>query len=100
VIIAFGVYYFGDKYSRSSFRRYLKDYFSRNPFNFAQHMELTKQIGRAFGIDSSPDDSIETYVAKVMRALGLDPMNPVVTEESKRTRRLREMAPLPGRQEP
>lgn len=90
---AFGVYVGGTFYSRRSFRKYLREYFRANPFNFAQNIGLTKQIGKAFGIMSQPDESVERYIAKVMRALGLDPKSPVLQEVPPRTQRLREMAP-------
>lgn len=96
VAVAFGVYLGGTVYSRRSFRRYLREYFKSNAFNFSQNMELTKQIGKAFGIASHPDESIERYIAKVMRALGLDPKSPVLTPMPPRHQRLREMAPLPA----
>ena len=100
MLIAFSIYYFGDKYSRRSFRRYLKDFFRRHPYNFGQNIEMTKQIGKVFDIPSDPDETVEAYVVKVMRALGLDPRNPPKgDEESQRRRRLREMAPqMPGQQ--
>ncbi len=92
VAVAFGIYLAGLVYSRRSFRRYLREFFQANPFNFSQNMELTKQIGKAFGIAPAPEQSVEQYVAKVMRALGLDPKKPPFVA---RTQRLREMAPLP-----
>ncbi|PIE25022.1 MAG: hypothetical protein CSA62_01600 [Planctomycetota bacterium] len=99
LLLAFSIYYFGDKYSRRSFRRYLKDFFRRHPYNFAQNIEMTKQIGQLFDVPSDSEETVEAYVVKVMRALGLDPLNPPKgDEESQRRRRLREMAPqMPGK---
>jgi hypothetical protein len=100
MLISFCVYYFGDKYSRRSFRRYLKDFFRAHPYNFAQNVEVTKQIGRVFDLEGKPEETVEAYVIRVMHALGLDPQNPPQgDEESQRRRRLREMAPqMPGQQ--
>ena len=95
ITVAFGVYVVGTLYSRRSFKRYLCEFFQKHPFNFVQNMEMTKQIGKFFGIQSSPEDSVELYVAKVMVALGLDPRRPPEEELSTRSRRLRQMAPLP-----
>jgi len=95
VTVAFSVYFIGTQYSRRSYRKHLRNFFHKHPFDFIQNMDLTKQVGRALGIHSSPDDSIEMYATKVMLALGIDPKNPPVDEISHRSRRIREMAPLP-----
>ncbi|MAE75547.1 MAG: hypothetical protein CMJ85_01605 [Planctomycetes bacterium] len=95
VAVACGVALGGTLYSRRSFRHYLREFFHQNPFPFAQNMELTKQIGKAFGIPTQPDESVERYVARVMLALGLDPKAPVLDPVPHRKQRLREMAPLP-----
>ncbi|MFQ5506288.1 MAG: hypothetical protein ACE5F1_16085 [Planctomycetota bacterium] len=95
VTVAALVYFVGQLYSRRSFRRYLCDFFQQHSFNFIQNMEMTKQIGKAFGILPAPEDSVEVYVAKVKRALGLRPTKPPSEDVSKRSRRIREMAPLP-----
>ena len=96
VAFAVGVWLVGMVYSRRAFRRYLQEFFQAHPFNFHQNIELTKQVGKAFGVHSQPDESVEHYVASVMRALGLDPKGPVIEPMAPRTQRLREMAPLPA----
>lgn len=93
VCFATGVWLVGNVYSRRSFQRYLGEFFSQHDFNFHQNIELTKQMGKAFGITTSPDESVEQYVAKVMRALGLDPRGTKSVEENIARQRLREMAP-------
>ena len=97
VLVAFAsaIYLFGAKYSRHSFRKYLIQFFQRHPYDFLLNIDVTKQIGKAFGIAGSPEDSVELYVAKVMLALGLDPTKPRSDLEEQPAQRLREMAPLP-----
>jgi hypothetical protein len=96
VAFAFGVYFVGAVYSRRSFRKHLSEFFRQNPFPFEKNMRLTKQIGRVFGIEESPDDSVEDYAAKVGRALGIDPKDRQgFPERSIRQRMIREMAPEP-----
>mgnify|MGYP001468024119 CR=1 FL=1 len=92
VCFATGVWLIGNVYSRRSFQRYLGEFFGEHEFNFHQNIELTKQMGKAFGIPTSPDESVEQYVAKVMRALGIDPRARASTMTASR-QRLREMAP-------
>ena len=58
--------------ARSTFKRHLREFFRRNrDFPFERHMELTKELGEVFGIPRSDSDSVEEYVAKVRRALGI-----------------------------
>ncbi len=96
ILFAVGVYFFGKRYSRRIFQQILRQHFKQHAFDFQQNMSVTKQIGKAFGILESPDDSVEKYVAKVMLALDLDPTKPrEESEKDMRSRRLREMAPLP-----
>ncbi|MBK9384287.1 MAG: hypothetical protein IPN34_05630 [Planctomycetes bacterium] len=57
--------------SRRAFKRYLKDFFRKNPWPFARNMGLTQEIGEIFGIPKSPDDTVEMYCAKLRRELKL-----------------------------
>ncbi|GEM_PF-1070877 len=90
------VYFVGNLYSRRAFKRHLRDFFQTFPFPFERNLEITKQIGKAFGIEEGAEDSVEVYVGKVKRALGLPPAPTPSQEGSARSRRLREMAaPVP-----
>jgi hypothetical protein len=57
--------------SRRAFKRYLKDFFRKNPWPFARDMALTQEIGEIFGIPKNPDDTVEMYCAKLRRELRL-----------------------------
>jgi hypothetical protein len=57
--------------SRRAFKRYLKDFFRKNPWPFARDMALTQEIGEIFGIPKNPDDTVEMYCAKLRRELKL-----------------------------
>ncbi|MEZ5988027.1 MAG: phage holin family protein [Planctomycetota bacterium] len=93
---AAGVYFWGKRHSRRIFQQILRQHFREHEFDFVQNMGVTKQIGKAFGIVGSAEDSVEKYVAMVMLALDLDPTRPrEESEREQRARRLREMAPLP-----
>jgi hypothetical protein len=66
--------------SRRAFKRYLKDFFRKNPWPFARHMGLTQEIGEIFGIPKGPDDTVEMYCAKLRRELKVP--DPVDSERS------------------
>ena len=67
------VYFIGLTVSRRNFRRYLKDFFRNNPWDFEQNMALTQEIGVYLGIRKTPDMSVSEYVREVRRALELSP---------------------------
>ncbi|MGA1522818.1 MAG: hypothetical protein ACO4CZ_02500 [Planctomycetota bacterium] len=102
-IVAFAgvVYLVGATYSRRTFRKYLRDFFQRNPWDFQQNMGLTQEIGLYLGIRHTPDMTVEDYVRAVRRALELpaDAERPSrVTSLGDRGRRLRDASQaLPGR---
>lgn len=95
------VYLVGAINSRRTFRRYLRDFFQKNPWDFSQNMALTQEIGLHLGIRHTPDMTVEDYVRAVRRALDL----PAETERPSkiptfgdRGRRLRDdIQALPGR---
>jgi hypothetical protein len=97
---AAAVYFFGAYSSRRAFKKVLRDYFQREPWSFDANMALTKEIGTLFGVERTPDMTVETYVHRVRSALGvtLPPPDPNRPSTSDRTggRRLRDL-PLPGR---
>ncbi len=58
--------------ARSTFKRHLREFFQKNrDWPFERHMELTMEVGEAFGIEHSEIDTVEEYVAKVRRVLGV-----------------------------
>ena len=103
VIVGFAgvVFLIGATYSRRTFRRYLKEFFRRHPWDFSQNMALTQEIGVHLGIRHSPDMTVEDYVRAVRRALDLPPETerPLKTATiGERGRRLRDdIQALPGR---
>ncbi|MBK8977526.1 MAG: hypothetical protein IPM29_16560 [Planctomycetes bacterium] len=73
VIVGFAgiVYLIGLTYSRRNFRRYLRDFFHKHPWDFEQNMALTQEIGVFLGVRHRPDMSVADYVREVRRALEL-----------------------------
>lgn len=101
VAVAGLVYLIGSTYSRRNFRRHLREFFARNPWDFRKDMALTREIGAFFGVRHGQDTTVEDYVREVRAALGLPPESerslkgPTLGD---RGRRLRDdIGALPGR---
>jgi hypothetical protein len=52
-------------------RHYLKTHLQDNPFAFEDNIGLTRDIGTLFGVPPKSEDTLEGYVAKVRKAIGL-----------------------------
>lgn len=92
-IIAFAgaVYAIGAYSSRRAFRRLLREFFQAQPWSFQDDMELTKEIGEILGVPLGKDMTVEVYVRKVQKALGVEQQPKQSSPE--RARRIA----LPGR---
>lgn len=97
VAFAFLTYLVGAVYSRRTFRKLLREFFREHPWSFTENMALTKEIGEFLGIPHSQDMTVEAYVRQVRLALGVTapPGKPEKTAD--RSRRIRDISPLPGR---
>ncbi len=91
------VYLVGLVISRRSFKRYMKEFFRANAWSFTQNMALTKEIGAFLGIQHTPESSVEDYVREVKRALGVTGQEQQPSGAADRSRRIRDISPLPGR---
>lgn len=101
-IVVFSVvtYLIGLVYSRRSFKRLLREFFRTHAWSFTEDMALTKEIGLMLGIEHTEDMTVEDYLHRVRRALGVEGgKQPVPTggAAEQRQRRLRDISPLPGR---
>ncbi len=101
VVLAGASYLIGLIYSRRSFRRYLREFFQKHPWDFSENMNLTKDIGLYLGVRQLQDESVEDYVRRVRVELGLTPehqMPPVAPRVGgDRGRKLRDLGALTGR---
>jgi len=59
-----------------AFRRYVREYFSRHPRNLLREPQVAREIGDLWGIESRDEDTVEDYVARLVRETGL-PTGPV-----------------------
>jgi len=59
------------KYVDNAMRRYIKVHLSVYPFSFEDNIQMTREMGALFGVESTGQDTLESFVAKVREALGL-----------------------------
>lgn len=59
------------KYVDNAMRRYIKVHLSLYPFSFEDNIQMTREMGALFGVESTGQDTLESFVAKVREALGL-----------------------------
>ncbi len=60
-----------DGWISRAMRNHLRDHFRKHPFLFEDHIALTREVGDLFGVPSNQEDTLEAYVARVRKALGL-----------------------------
>jgi hypothetical protein len=83
IVFAVVVYVVGATYSRRAFRRYLHQFFQKHAWSFTDNMALTKEIGLFMGIRHTPDMTVEEFVHRVKKALGV-PQGPASQERGRR----------------
>jgi hypothetical protein len=54
-----------------AFRRYLREYFGQHPRNLLREPQVAREIGDLWGIESRDEDTVEDYVARLVRETGL-----------------------------
>lgn len=97
VLFAGLVYLAGSIYSRVSFRRYLQEFFQKHSWSFTDNMALTKEIGQFLGIHLAGEMTVEEFVHRVRKALGVPAQEASGGVGSDRGRRARDLGPVPGR---
>lgn len=62
---------FSRRFADRLLRRHLLEHLRANPFPFEEHVDLARQVGELFGVQSTGDDTLESYAARLRSALGL-----------------------------
>ena len=60
-----------DGYVSNAMRRILQAHLRENPFSFEDNIAMTREIGDLFGVHSSPEDTLDTYLERLREALGI-----------------------------
>jgi hypothetical protein len=71
VVVAALCSLFGWWWSSVSFRRHLAAYLREHPPDFETDTRLAREVGELFGVTSQPEDTVESYVARLRRRTGL-----------------------------
>ncbi|MDB2576336.1 hypothetical protein N9185_00665 [bacterium] len=77
VAAAIALLFSGWWWSVWAFRRYVREYFNRNPQDFRAEPAMAREVGDLFGVESSEDDTVEDYVGRLVRETGLPQQAPV-----------------------
>jgi len=62
--------------SHAKFRRYLRAHFLQHPPSLETNMRQAREIGDLFGVASQGDDSVQSYLLRIRRKIGL-PTQPI-----------------------
>ncbi len=66
--------------SHRLFRGYVREYFVDHPVDLGANMPLARELGALFGIESSGDDTVQSYVARLRRQIGLPAPEPIARD--------------------
>lgn len=70
-LVTAGLLILGWWWSSRAFRRYVRAHLARNPPEFEADMVFAREVGDLFGIESHPEDSVESYVGRLRAELKL-----------------------------
>lgn len=70
-------------WSQAAFRKHLRDWFRENPPDFETDMALAREVGELFGVESSGVDTVQAYVAKLRKAIGIAPVSRSAAERAR-----------------
>jgi hypothetical protein len=72
-VLAVGLLAVGWWWSTKSIQRTLRVHFRVHPPDFETDPDLARAVGEVFGVASQPEDTIESYVARLRQRIGLAP---------------------------
>ena len=71
--------------SHALFRHYVRGYLMRSPFDFETEVKLAREVGELLGLETGSDETVQSYVARLRRKLGL--LEPVRSGERRQETR-------------
>jgi len=71
LLLALGLEVAGWWWSNRLFRRYVRAYLVENPGELAIEGRLAREVGQLFAIPAEPEDTVESYLARLCVRLGL-----------------------------
>ena len=73
LLVALGLEVVGWWWSNRLFQRYVREYLVENPGELAIEGRLAREVGQLFAIPAEPEDTVESYLARLCVRLGLPP---------------------------
>jgi hypothetical protein len=58
-------------WARHSFRRHVRAHLLREPPDFEGDLRLAREVGELFGVESETDDTVQSYLERLHRAIGM-----------------------------
>lgn len=71
LVMAVGLEVVGWLWSKALFRKYVQQYLQRHPVDFESDTRLAREVGELFGVGSTPEDTVQSYVARLRSVMGL-----------------------------
>lgn len=78
-------------WSRFLFRHHVRRFLRETPVDFETNTQLAREVGELFGLESSGEDTVQSYVARLRQRIGLS-----VREERHARTSLTELEPEAG----
>ncbi|MDF1798839.1 MAG: hypothetical protein P1V81_06660 [Planctomycetota bacterium] len=60
-------------WSRRAFRRYVRAQLLYKPHDFGGDMRTAVEVGELFDVEARPEDTVQTYMARLLQAVGVPP---------------------------
>ena len=60
-------------WSRRLFRRYVRSQLAFKPHDFDGDMATAVEVGELFDVEARPEDTVQTYMARLLHAVGVQP---------------------------
>jgi hypothetical protein len=60
-------------WARHSFRRHVRGHLRREPPDFEADLRLAREVGDLFGVESSNDDTVQSFLERLHQAIDLPP---------------------------
>lgn len=87
LVAAVGLELFGWWLSHSLFRRYVREYLVRHTVDLSADMKLAREVGELVGLETTGDETVQSYVARLRQRLGLDRIARGPVREGRGTRK-------------
>lgn len=72
IVAGIGFLFALEGYVSTAMRHMLQAHLRKHPFPFEDNIAMTREIGELFGVQSSPEDTLDGYLIRLREVLGID----------------------------